>query len=814
MKIMAPAGDRTRMNAAVQAGADEVYMGLAGFGARRFAGNFSVDEYLDAIKEAHRFGVAVNLTLNTVLSDKEFDSLYESMARLYGAGLDAVIVQDFGVARWLHRNFPELPLHASTQMSLAYPEELALLSKRGFNRAVLARELSLDEIARIKSETDLELEIFVSGALCLCCSGKCYLSSFIGGRSGNRGMCTQPCRQLYQRSEPDQNGLDEGYFLSLKDQWHQRPELEKLIELGIDSVKLEGRMKSPYYVYETVRYYRQLIDEIMKDRGISPLTKVVCKGLDDDLTVPSNGQKEIRPGQIHRAFEQKRTDSSVTDKPADEPSKFSEHDPEIVNPYYSSNFGVEIGRTAGRYVELSAPVRNGDGIVYLDKNFKKITGHNVSWIDLVDSRSFRPRKVDSANKGETVLFENDAPPDAVYVFKTSDYLLEKELEIRLKQTRRYSAIDAELTAKVGQPLCLKLSIPQGSGLSDEPFSIELKTEADLAESRRIAADPAVLKESIDRFGETPFFLNHCQIMADSNVFVPKSELNQLRQKATAELEKKTVEKRTRRINENRYRIIAPGEKHLENKRTVKDLLRSFSAVVQTETQFQACLRYGVPKIHYATVPVLFPNVEKGNIPSETVSGRLNDPLAGSIYEAILFEKMKTPYSVDWTFNVGNSESVLFLSELLPNMDTVCLSPEISENACQDLVYRSRSHLKNRPLRFALPVYGFLAGMFTRKTLFKNEKVELVNQDGRSVTVFNNQNLFPAQKGMTGSTVRYSFPLDIIDAITWILEFGIDEVRFDFTKESGADILEILERATHPQKGRYSLQSYGFGKGIF
>ena len=836
MKIMAPAGDRSRMDAAIQAGANEVYMGLAGYGARRFAGNFTPEEYVEAIREAHHFGVSVSLTLNTILSDAELDALYDSIAAIYEAGLDSVIVQDFGVARWLQKNFPDLPLHASTQMSLAHSEELNLLKKQGFNRAVLARELTLDEIADLRSKTDLELEVFASGALCLSCSGKCCLSSFIGGRSGNRGMCTQPCRQLYRKinSRPDE--LRDGYFLSLKDQWHQRAEIKRLIDLGVDSIKLEGRMKSPFYVFEAVQYYRQLIDELTQNESV----RIICKGLDGDpkeKNQPSNPDSALGVMRSGPKWETDRTSPRIArlfNRGYDH-GYFYQKDPAIVNPYFSSNFGVEIGRTAGRYVELSAPVHNGDGIVYLDRNYQKINGHNVSWIDLADGKSFRLKKVDSAEKDQTVLFENEVPPDAVYVFKTSDYLLEKELTNRLKQTRRYSAIDADLTAQVGKPLRLKFSVSRCSNF-EKNLSVTLESEAPLTESRRVTPDPAVLRESLDRLGDTPFFLKDCRIKADSNVFVPKSLINQLRQKAAAALEEKIRFSRDRKLQSSRY-YVAPttsisgrqdaatqndltdqkSDSFIDSDNALNTALHrknSFSAAVQTEAQFQACLRFGVPKIHYITAPVLFPSVQSGSTSGETISGKLSDPLAGSLFAAEQFEKQGIFYSTDWPFNIGNSESILFLADLLPHMETICFSPEISERACRDLAVNARRKLVGRPLRFALPVYGFLNGMFTRKTLFEDARVELISQDERPITVFNNRELYPEIKGMTGSSIRYGIPLDIIDAISWILEAGIDEVRFDFTEESADEVYEILDRAMNPQKNRYALQSYGFGKGIF
>ncbi|MDO5114091.1 MAG: peptidase U32 family protein, partial [Planctomycetia bacterium] len=176
MRIMAPAGDVLCMEAAIRAGADEVYMGIAGFGARRFAKNFSVQEYCEAVQEAHRFGVAVNVTLNTIFSNEEIVGLRGSLEMLYAAGTDAVIVQDLGFAHFLRTHFPDWAVHASTQLSIASRNEARWAQEQGFSRLVLARELSLEEIAEIRKETTAELEVFASGALCIACSGKCYLS--------------------------------------------------------------------------------------------------------------------------------------------------------------------------------------------------------------------------------------------------------------------------------------------------------------------------------------------------------------------------------------------------------------------------------------------------------------------------------------------------------------------------------------------------------------------------------------------------------------------------------------------------------------
>lgn len=195
MNITAPAGSFEKLEAAIKAGANEVYFGLRGFGARRNNKNFGIQEILDGIDYAHLRGVKTLLTLNTIMKDIEIESVLYNLSRIYEYGIDAVIVQDLGLLKFLSENFPKLTLHGSTQMTVANHVEANFLESLGLSRVVLARELSFKEIENIRKNTDIELEVFVSGSLCIAYSGNCYISSFIGGRSGNRGLCAYTCRK-------------------------------------------------------------------------------------------------------------------------------------------------------------------------------------------------------------------------------------------------------------------------------------------------------------------------------------------------------------------------------------------------------------------------------------------------------------------------------------------------------------------------------------------------------------------------------------------------------------------------------------------
>lgn len=264
VELLAPAGDMSCLKAAVAAGADAVYLGGQRFGARAFAGNFSDEELLEALKLAHFFDKKIYLTVNTLTKDAELDQLIPWLVPFYEAGLDGLIIQDLGVLERCRRAFPQMPLHASTQMTVTEAQTALFLKEMGVSRIVPARELSLDEIIRLRQETGMELETFIHGALCYSYSGQCLFSSLLGGRSGNRGRCAQPCRLPYQILTPNRTGsrgenAAEQYPLSLKDLC-VLPFLPKLIDAGIDSFKIEGRMKSPEYVAGVTGLYRKYID--------------------------------------------------------------------------------------------------------------------------------------------------------------------------------------------------------------------------------------------------------------------------------------------------------------------------------------------------------------------------------------------------------------------------------------------------------------------------------------------------------------------------------------------------------------------------
>jgi len=463
MKIVAPAGNMERFKAAISATADEIYLGLKGYGARRNADNFTLEELKEAIDYAHLRGSRIFLTLNTIMTNSEIEVLYPKLKELYNNGLDAIIVQDLGYADYLHKNFPSIEIHGSTQMTVANHYEINYLKELGFTRIVLPRELSFNEIKEIREKTDIELEVFVSGSLCISFSGNCYMSSFIGGRSGNRGMCAQPCRKEYKTSCGEKS-----YFLSPKDQLYGFDEIKKLQEIGVESIKVEGRMKDVSYVYETVNYFRSLINGIDKE--------------------------ENTPKLFNRGYSR---------------GYFYNNDKSIMNRDYSFNMGEKIGEVFGKNIKLTDDVVAGDGITFVSKDYKSLGGTYLN---------------KAASKNEKISL--NFPDGTKYIFRNFNKRLNDEISKKLKTTDKKLEINFEFEAKLNENLKLKIYLEDENKnriLEIQEIS-EIKTQE--AQKKSVTVDD--VKEKISEIGDSEFSVKNIEVNIDENIFIPMSELKNLK----------------------------------------------------------------------------------------------------------------------------------------------------------------------------------------------------------------------------------------------------------------------------------------------
>lgn len=533
MKIVAPAGNMERFYAAVKAGAQEIYMGLKGFGARRNAENFTLEEYKEALDYAHKRGVRIFLTLNTIMMEKEMDFLYENLKVLYEHGLDAVIVQDLGYFRYMKENFPDMEYHGSTQMTVGNHIEAEYLRKIGFKRVVLPREMTFEEIKKIRENTSIELEIFVSGALCICYSGNCYMSSFIGSRSGNRGMCAQPCRKEYTDSKGNK-----GYFLSPKDQLLGYDEIQKLKEIGIESIKIEGRMKDPNYVFETVEYYHQMINEKEVEERVSEV--------------------------FNRGYSK---------------GYFNGADTSLINKNYSYNLGKEIGLIFGKELKLKDRVVLGDGIIYLSKDFEKLGGGYLNKIEVKGSKELRK----SAEAGETI-FLKDVPRGSKYIFRSFAKEVNDDIENKLKKYDQKLDITGEFFGNLGEKPLLKLEAVNNQG---KKIQVEKVGENEVEAAVKKAATPEEIIEKLKESGESTYNITEIECHISEGIFLPVSVIKSLRRAATAELEKFIVES-YRRKSGNRYQL--PYEEDTE-----REII--LSVIASNTAQEKIVKEYGIEKIY-------------------------------------------------------------------------------------------------------------------------------------------------------------------------------------------------------------------------
>lgn len=503
LELLAPAGSWEALEAAVNAGADAVYMGGKAFGARAYASNFDQKEMARAVYFAHMHRVRLYITVNTLVDDSELEELAAYLLFLNNVGVDGIIVQDMGVIRLARRLVPQLPLHASTQMTLTNSSGVDFAVAAGMERSVLARELSLKEIQAACSRGS-EIETFIHGALCVCYSGQCLMSSLIGGRSGNRGRCAQPCRLPYKllngKGEDMLAGKDAGqYLLSPKDM-NTLAILPQMIEAGVVSYKIEGRMKRPEYVAVVVDAYRRAMDSYLAgDYQVPP----------EDLA------------NIEQIFNRDFTTAYLTNRPGKE----------MMSDRRPNNRGVLIGRVAKldkqrnkASVKLEKELHLGDGL-----EFWVSVGGRVG--TTVTSMLLNGKNVEAAGAGQQVVID---VPNGVRlndrVFRTLDSrLMAYAQQFFGPDAKRRIPVDAVVTARLGQPMTVTLTDDEGNtGCGETDFIVEA--------ARKRALDDDVVRKQIDRLGTTEYFLNSLRFEHDEGVMVPMSEMNEARRMACESLD--------------------------------------------------------------------------------------------------------------------------------------------------------------------------------------------------------------------------------------------------------------------------------------
>ncbi len=487
LELLAPAGSSESLIAALNNGANAVYLGMQGFNARSKAENFNEQNIRQYVKLCHLFNVKVYLTVNTLVKDSEFGNLINLIKTAVEAKVDTFIIQDLGVANVLKKAFPNIVMHASTQMGIHNLEGAKIAKQLGFSRIVLSREATLEDIKKIKNNCDIEIEYFVQGALCVAFSGNCYYSSLCFGESGNRGKCLQPCRLCYTASV-NENKLNSGYLISPNDLC-LITRLNELISAGVTSFKIEGRMRRPAYVSQAVQSYRRALDNLKLDvnNEIEKLQKVFSRGV-------------FNSGYY--------LDNSTPKK--------------LINTQFQNHRGVKIGTViaVSKFKELNKitiktnnyKISAGDGLKFISDGFESSMG--VGNANQIKSNQFEVFSKNNAKVGCEVYLT-----------------LDSETEQKLLSTTKKLRVNATFDAKVNKKAELTLEY---KGIKATVLSEEI-----ISEAKSAPATFNQIEDSVNRMVETSFELNNLTCNLE-NVFIPKSVINNLRRIAVEQLENNII----------------------------------------------------------------------------------------------------------------------------------------------------------------------------------------------------------------------------------------------------------------------------------
>jgi putative protease len=789
VELLSPAGTWEALVAAVQNGADAVYLGGKAFNARQYAGNFDDEQLKRAVEYCHVRGVSVYLTVNTLLNDRELKELVSFIVFANNIGIDAVIVQDLGVARLIKEAVPELSLHASTQMTIHNLGGVKILEKMGFDRVVLARELSYEEIRYICKNSSLEVEVFVHGALCMSYSGQCLMSSLIGGRSGNRGCCAQPCRLPYDLVDVDSQKvlhekLSQKYLLSPKD-LSLIEYLNKLKEVGVKSLKIEGRMKRPEYVAVVTRIYRHYLDSNLK---------VNQEDYDALLQMFNRG------GFTQNYFKGKTGESMMS----------------YIRP---NNWGIYIGDVVSYdkkknlvHINLEGNLNVGDGIEIWTKS-----GQDQGII--VTKLMLGPKNIDSAVKGQVVSFNISGDiKKGDKVYKTSDVKINEEAKqtfgenVNLKKIPIYGHCKIELEKPV------RISLWDDKGNYVEATG---QKDAEKAINKELETDKVL--QQLNKLGGTPFDFVDISVDIQPGLALPVSEINSVRRNAVELLVDKRINNFKRQpvqVAEAKYRIEQLVNKDnlvIQNAGKIK-----LGAQVNSYLQAKELLNSGLERI-YITANALLEHKDQENFKdiilqyiSQEIEivcvfprillerdikvyrqivdliGQLgiNSVMLGNIGHTVLLGEGSS-YNLygDFSLNMFNSLSIYTAGEL--GFKCVTLSPELTFKQINNIQ-------KPMALESEILVYGRLPLMIMQNCPIGSYSRYLDSSckcccDMKGYGLRDRKGIvFPlmTNKFTCRTEILNSQPLFLVDKMDDILSSGINSIRLLFTNESPAECKKI------------------------
>lgn len=748
VELLAPAGEMASLTAAVQAGCDAVYLGGESFGARAFAHNFDREQIVEAIRYAHRYGVKVYVTMNTLIYDEEMEEALRYARFLYEHDVDALLVQDIGLCDVLHQELPDLQLHASTQMHIHNEQGIALAKRLGITRVVVPRETTIEELS-VLCTYGVEIEAFVHGALCVCYSGQCQMSAVLFGRSGNRGACAQPCRMRYQLYRQTKQGAvhipaDGKYLLSPKDLFTLH-ELPALLESGVHSLKIEGRMKKPEYVAQVVSMYRQAIDAWQNKEAYK-----------------ADKQAEHQLQKLyHRGFTKGHA--------------FHAFGKALMNPLRPNHQGVLLGEVIALskqriQIRLSEELHQGDGI--------RILGKEEDGGGIVNRLYHHGKLTASAPAGEIVEIDRKFPARKhAQVRLTADSALEKRLRQEYENCRRVS-LSLWLCLRVGEPLVCRMR-------DEEGFLVEVSGDSLIQQAQNAPLQEETLRRVFAQLKETPFALSSFTCEMEAPCFLSVAAIKQVRRQAIAQLLALRERRHPHRRLGTYQRVWTRSEQPL-----------GVFANVESKEQYDACKQAGIACI-VTDRPSLFAKLKQvgeaiglheGNIvktKQEAWMGGENGALA-------MCRKI-----IDATANITNRQAAAFASAC--GVKTIVLSLEHDEHSLSNLCASFQKEGRGLP-DLAVTVYGYRDLMVSQYcavntclsdgkkqhcTLCRRHRYFLEDEKGRRFLLNNDE--------ACRMRILHVKPEDHIDQIQRYLRMGIASFYLRFTIESQAECEEILRR---------------------
>ena len=774
VELLAPVGSFEALKAAVQNGANAVYLGGKDFGARASANNFDRDELKEAVKYAHIRGVQVFVTTNTLRKENEIEDFLEYAKFLYDIDVDAIILQDIGMARLIKRELPDFELHASTQMVAHSLEDVKYLESVGFDRVVLAREVTVEEIKYICDNCKADIEVFVHGALCVCYSGQCLMSSMIGNRSGNRGRCAQPCRQRYELIDVytgevvNSNG---DYLLSPRD-LNAIEEIDKVIDAGVHSLKIEGRMKRPEYVATVIDGYRKTIDEYLATNKLNV----------SDETI----------NDLYTIFNRKFTKGLL----------LGDVGKDMMNSQLPNNQGLYVGtvvdynKKAKRLkIKLANTLKKGDGI--------NLGGGTIG-------RIIKNGNIETIGyKGETIEldFVGEARKGQI-VFKTSDSELMDRVQATFTQDKEFvkNIIDAKITIKLGQKPILTLK---------DRHSNEATIEGDkiVEEAMKVALSKEKVETQLRKLGNTPYELDLLEIELDDNVSLPISLLNQMRRDCIELLDKERVS-----IKNRKYKNKIVKYKPVQYNRNKQ---QEISVKVKNLEQLESALECGVDRIYYEdtntidkamrlamkynkkviySAPRIIRNKEYNHLAKANNAG-VESVQVGNYGSIDYFKDKKL--NIDHYLNAFNSETINYYKEI--GADTLCISQELNINEIKETI-------KYTDINIESVVYGYTPLMITEycpmgvivRDCKKDKRVAKCKESIYALRNSKGDEFRVSQDIFCRSTIYNSNVTCMLDNLYELHEIGINVLRLDFTLEDKETVKEVIEAYQEVLSNDYKL----------